>query len=138
MSSLSIRRLTSNDVAAAFTLARLDDPSLTAEGWGAVVDGAPDVGGVLGAFADDRVRGILRYSILATPNSGPLFNIEALTAFDLFYPEPVAYALVEAALATARQDHGCARIGLSASFETASRETVLSSIAGTASLHRVF
>ena len=138
MSPLSIRRLARDDADPTFILARLDDPSLAADDWRVVVEGAPEAGGVLGAFTDARVQGVLRYSILETVNGGSVFNIEALTAFDLFDPAPVAYALVQAALATARQHHGCARIGLSASFETASRETVLRSIAGTASLHRVF
>lgn len=138
MSPLTIRRLVPEDADAAFTLARLDDPSLTADEWRALVQDAPGVSGVLGAFAEGRVQGILRYSIVATPHGGSLFNIEALTAFDLFDPAPVAYALVQEAMTCARRDHSCERMGLSARLETAGRETVLRSIAGTASLHRVF
>ncbi|RZJ38775.1 MAG: hypothetical protein EON86_15265 [Brevundimonas sp.] len=138
MSPPSIRRLTPDDADATFALARLDDPSLTADGWRAVVGRAPEAGGVLGALADDGVQGVLRYSILAAAQDGPLFNIEALTAFDLFDPAPVADALVQAALAHALRDHGCARIGLSTGVETVRRGPVLRSITEAASLHRVF
>ncbi|RZJ96913.1 MAG: hypothetical protein EON88_05160 [Brevundimonas sp.] len=138
MSPLAIRRLTPDDADAAFILARLDDPSLTSEDWRAVVEGAPEAGGVLGAFTGDHARGILRYSLVATPKDGPLFNIEALTAFDLFDPAPIARALVQAALTCARQDYGCVRIGLSTGFEAAGCDAVLRSIIDAATLHRVF
>ena len=138
MSSLTIRRLTPDDADASFILARLDDPSLTAEDWRAVIEGAPEAGGVLGAVRDGRVRGILRYSLVATPTGGRLFDIEALTAFDLFDPAVITRALVQAALTSARQDHGCARIGLSTGFDAAGKETVLRCIIDAATLHRVF
>lgn len=138
MSSLSIRRLSRKDADAAFALALLDDPSLTAEAWRGLVETAPAGGGVLGAFVGDTVRGILRYTLLGNDTRDRLFDIEGLTAFDLFDPAPVAGALVRYAENCARKDHACARIGLSAGFGAANRDLVLRSITDAATLHRVF
>lgn len=103
MDHYAIDRVRAEEMDSLFALVRLGSGDITLDQWramaGRMADLPPDKGGALAARDGmGRARGLLVFSITPAHMSGPVLQIERLTAFDLTSPADVGAALIRAAM----------------------------------------
>lgn len=136
MADLHITPLADRDADEALVLARLDDPSISADVWRREVLSADETMVVARRDAGPLV-GLARYRVERTDAAKTAFHLVQLIAVDMLRPAYVASALMNEMLWRAREEH-CTSFRVETALARGVEPMTLAIAAGVCRLHSLF